>query len=105
MQDIENISLALWAADADPSGPTSYNSSSGEHDSVALQAAQSSYTIEDGSTYSAVEFVFQGSQPEWTKNPYSRCEEAIMEKFDIWSYHSTMNSSELPYPYHIFIVF
>ena len=28
-----------------------------------------------------------------------------MEEFDIWLYHSTMNSSELPYPYRIFIVF
>ena len=28
-----------------------------------------------------------------------------MEKFDIWPYHSTMNSSELPYPYRIFTVF
>ena len=28
-----------------------------------------------------------------------------MEKIEIWPYHSTMNSSELSYPYHIFIVF
>ena len=28
-----------------------------------------------------------------------------MEKFDIWLYHSAMNSSELPYLYRIFIVF
>ena len=28
-----------------------------------------------------------------------------MEEFGIWQYHSTMNSFELPYPYHIFIVF
>ena len=37
----------------------------------------------------------QGSQPESIKDPYSRCEEAIRENFDIWPYHSTMNSSEL----------
>ena len=47
----------------------------------------------------------QGSQSGWTKNPYRRCEEAIMEEFGIWPYHSTMNSFELSYPYHIFIVF
>ena len=28
-----------------------------------------------------------------------------MEEFGIWLYHSAMNSSELPYPYRIFIVF
>ena len=28
-----------------------------------------------------------------------------MEEFDIWQYHSTRNSFELPYPYRIFIVF
>ena len=32
----------------------------------------------------------------------SRCHE---EKFYIWKYHSAMNSSELPYYYHIFLVF
>ena len=28
-----------------------------------------------------------------------------MEEFDIWPYHSTVNSFELPCPYRIFIVF
>ena len=39
------------------------------------------------------------------KNPYSRCHDVMKKKFYIWQYRSAMNSSELPYYYHIFLVF
>ena len=48
---------------------------------------------------------YQDSQPGSTKNPYSRCHDAIKKNFCIWKYRSAMNSSELPYYYHIFLVF
>ena len=47
----------------------------------------------------------QGSQPGSIKNPYSRCHDVIKKKFYIWQYRSAMNSSELPYYYHTFLVF
>ena len=47
----------------------------------------------------------QGSQPASTKNPNSRYQEAIKKKIYIWQYRSAMNSSELSYYYHVFLVF
>ena len=54
---------------------------------------------------SSVYDLIQGSQPGSIKNPYSRCHDVIKKNFYIWQYRSAMNSSELPYYYHTFLVF
>ena len=62
-------------------------------------------TYQDGdSVFIIFLFICQGSQPASTKDPYSRCHDVIKKHFYIWQYRSAMNSWELPYYYHTFLV-
>ena len=47
----------------------------------------------------------QGSQPGSMKNPDSRRHDVIKKHFYVLQYRSAMNSWELPYYYHTFLVF